>query len=115
MDTTRGGSSVVSMRASLGFVFDCTVPGSGLKIDPVEIRSPTSSRRPGPVADGFLIDAMRVRMVEVLQDLRFQPILYVCRGPLQSRHAVDDIDCQIEAVNLVDDGQLERSIDVAFF
>src|ERR1700731_1541864 len=54
--------------------------------------------RPLPIANLFLVNALRVRAD------RTQP-----------RHTVDNIDGQIEAVNLVDNGQLERSIDVPLF
>ena len=34
-------------------------------------------------------------------------------GNLQARHPIDDIDCQAEAIGLIFNRQLERSIDVA--
>src|ERR1700685_620666 len=34
---------------------------------------------------------------------------------MQAGNAVDDVDREIEAIHLIQDGQLQRSIDVAFF
>ena len=44
-----------------------------------------------------------------------QPLLGVGGGGLQAGDAVDDVDGEIEAVDLVEDGELERRVDVALF
>src|SRR5271166_4847269 len=33
----------------------------------------------------------------------------------EAGNAVDDVDCQVEAIDLIDDGELKRRVDVAFF
>ena len=75
----------------------------------------TCLSRPLPVADFLLIDAFGMGVVDALDDLALQPFLDMSPGWLQTRNAIDDVNRQIEAVHLIEDRKLERSIDVALF
>ena len=71
--------------------------------------------RPLPLVDLGVIDAMLVSVVLAL-DLQIAELLFcVSADPLQLRHAVDHVDGQAEAIDLVLDGQIERRVDVSFF
>ena len=72
-----------------------------------------ASIRPLPVCGFGLIDAVLVRVVHALDLHIAELLLRVRAGHLEPRHAVDDIHRQCEAVDLVLDGQLQRSVDVA--
>ena len=72
-----------------------------------------SLTRPFPVANFFLIDALGVSVVDALDDLALQPFFDVSADGAQTRNAVDDINGQVEAVDLVDDRKLQRGIDIA--
>jgi len=39
----------------------------------------------------------------------------VCAYGTEARNAVDRIDSQIKAIHLVEDGELERGVDIALF
>ena len=74
-----------------------------------------SLSRPFPVADFFFVDAFGVRVVDAVDDLVFQPFFDVGADGAQARNAVDDIDRQVEAVDLIEDREFQRRVDVAFF
>ena len=48
-------------------------------------------------------------------DLASEPLLDVGADVLEAGDAVDDVDGEVEAVDLVEDGQFERGVDVALF
>ena len=54
-------------------------------------------------------------VVDAFDDLILQPLLGVGGGSLQLWNAIDDVHREIEAVDLVEDGELERRVDIAFF
>ena len=68
---------------------------------------------PLPVANFFFIDAFGVGIGDALDDLSFQPFLDVSADRAQARNAVNDIDSQVKAIDLVEDGKLQRGIDIA--
>jgi hypothetical protein len=39
----------------------------------------------------------------------------VCAGRPQTRNTINDVDSQVEAIHLVNDGQFERRVDVDLF
>ncbi len=71
--------------------------------------------RPFPVANFFFVDAFGVSVVDALDDLVLQPFLDVRADGAQARNAIDDVDRQIEAIDLIEDREFERSVDVALF
>ena len=73
------------------------------------------SCRPFPVANFIAIDALGVGVVDAVDDLVLEPFLDVSADGPEARNAVDDVNRQVEAIDLVEDGELERSVDVAFF
>src|SRR3984885_3177899 len=56
-----------------------------------------------------------MRVVDALDDLALQPFFYVCALRMQVRNTVDDVNREIEAIHLIENGQLQRRVDVAFF
>ena len=54
-----------------------------------------------------------MRIAHALDDLILEPVLHVRAGIAQTRHAVDHVDGELEAVDLVDDREFERRVDVA--
>ncbi|AFT89994.1 hypothetical protein BUPH_08224 (plasmid) [Paraburkholderia phenoliruptrix BR3459a] len=56
---------------------------------------------------------MRVRVVQVADDCVLHVFPEMRGPPLQTRHAVEHIDHQIEAVDLIQYRQFERRVDVA--
>ena len=54
-------------------------------------------------------------VVNAFDDLVLEPFLQMSRGGLQLWNAIDDVDGQVEAVDLVQDRQFERCVDVALF
>ena len=70
-------------------------------------------RRPSPVSDLRLVDSFRVGVVDAFNDLALEPLFQMFGSTLQSRHAVNDIDGEVEAVDLVTNRQFQRSIDVS--
>src|SRR4029077_15991112 len=80
--------------------------------------SPTRSSclpRPLPVSNVLFIDAFVVSVVEALDDLPLQPFFDVSANGAQTRNTVDDIDCQVEAIDLVDNREFKRSVDIPLF
>src|SRR5688572_468582 len=73
------------------------------------------SIRPFPLIDLGLIDAVLVGVVLALDLHITQYLLGVGAGSLQGGYAVDDVDGDAEAVDLILDGQIERRVDVALF
>ena len=57
----------------------------------------------------------QLSVVHGFDDLVLQPLLRMCPSSLQLWHTINHIDCKIETVHLIQDGQLQRGIDVAFF
>ena len=49
----------------------------------------------------------------LVNDLPLQPFLDVGADGAQARNTVDDVDCQIEAIDLIENREFERSVDVA--
>src|SRR5476649_1209212 len=70
---------------------------------------------PDPVADFIAVNAFRVGVGNARVDLVLEPVLRVSAGIAKPRHTIDHINTQRKAVDLVDDRQLERGIDVAAF
>ena len=56
-----------------------------------------------------------MRVVDALDDLVLKPLFGVCSCSLEFRHAVDHVDGKVEAINLVQNGELQRRVNVAFF
>ena len=54
-------------------------------------------------------------VVDAVDDLVLEPLLDVGGGGLEAGDAVDDVDGEVEAVYLVEDGELQRGVDVALF
>src|SRR5581483_5063571 len=70
--------------------------------------------RPRPIRYLRAVDPFGVGVVDGLDDLVLEPPFDVCGGVLQARHAIADVDGEVESVDLIDDRQLERRVDVAF-
>ena len=68
---------------------------------------------PLPAGDLLAVDSVFVGVVDALDDLVLEPLFEVSGGGLQPGDSVDDVDGEIEAVDLVEDGQLEWRVDVA--
>ncbi len=60
--------------------------------------------RPLPVADFWAVDAVLVGVVDGVDDLFLEPFLGVGGSFLEARDAVDDVDGEVEAIDLVEDG-----------
>ena len=71
--------------------------------------------RPLPVSNFFFVDAFSVSVVNARDDLTLQPFLDVGADGTQTRDTIDDVDCQIEAVDLIENREFERSVDAALF
>src|ERR1700722_5561771 len=71
------------------------------------------SQRPGPVPDLRPVDALRVRIVNAVDDLTLEPLFQVRSGRLDARHSIDHIDREMEAIDVVAYRQLQRRVDVA--
>ena len=54
-------------------------------------------------------------IVDAVDDLVLQPLFGVRGGGLQALYPVDDIDCEVEAVDLIENRKLQRRVDVALF
>lgn len=57
---------------------------------------------------------MLVRVAQVANDLVFHQLLEMRGLVLQARHPVDNVDHQIEAVDLIQDRELERVLMLPF-
>jgi hypothetical protein len=53
--------------------------------------------------------------VDAFYDLPFKPLLELRTGPLQFWDTIDNVDRQVEAIDLVADGEFQWSVDVALF
>ena len=71
--------------------------------------------RPLPVSNFFVVDAFGVSEVNVRDDLSLQPFLDVGPDGTQTRDTIDDVDCKIESVDLIQNRKFERSVDAALF
>src|SRR5579863_3194487 len=69
--------------------------------------------RPLPVSNFFFVDAFGMSVVDVRDDLTLQPFLDVGSDGTQTWDTIDDINCQIETVDLIENRKLERSVDAA--
>jgi hypothetical protein len=67
------------------------------------------------VGDLIRVGAVLVGVGEVLDDVVLHLFLHVGRRRTQLGHPVDDINHQVKAVNLIQNGQLQRGVDVALF
>ncbi len=56
-----------------------------------------------------------MRVVDGFNDLVLEPLAGVTGGATEGRDTVDDVDGEVEAVDLVEDGEFERGVDVALF
>ncbi len=70
---------------------------------------------PPPTGNLRAVDAVFVSVGDGVDDLVLEPLLGVCGGRLQRRHTIDDVDGEVEAVDLIQDGEFERGVDVALF
>ena len=68
---------------------------------------------PVPVLDFGFVYAFGVRVGDAFDDLRFEPLLEMSTRALEARNAVDYIDGEREAIDLVANRELERRVDVA--
>ena len=73
------------------------------------------SQRPLPLVDLGLVDSILVSVFLTIKLHVAQFLLCMRASHLQARYAIYDVDGQAEAINLVPNGQVERSIDIAFF
>src|ERR1700733_4454124 len=71
-------------------------------------------RGPSPVLDFRLVHAFGVSVLSAFDDLPLEPLLQMGPGTLQPGHAVNHVDRQVEAIDLIKDRELQRRIDVAF-
>ena len=70
---------------------------------------------PSPIPNLRPINSFGIGVFDTVDDPAFQPFLEVCAGALQTWDAVDDIDRQVEAVDLIADRQFQWRVDIAFF
>jgi len=56
-----------------------------------------------------------VSIVNARDDLTLQPFLDMGSDDTQAWDTIDDVNCQIEAVNLIENRKFERSIDATLF
>jgi NADPH:quinone reductase-like Zn-dependent oxidoreductase len=56
-----------------------------------------------------------VSVANARDDLTLQPFLDVGADKTQTWDAIDDVNCQIEAVDLIENREFERRVDAAFF
>jgi hypothetical protein len=70
---------------------------------------------PLPVSNLFLVDAFRVSVVNARVDLAPQQFLDVGSDGTQTWDTIDEVNCQIETVNLVENRKFERRVDAALF
>ena len=74
---------------------------------------PSVAESPAPVVDLRCIHAVGVGVAAVFLDLVLHPLLDVGSAGAEALDPVDHIDHQVEAVDLVADGQFQRSVDVS--
>ena len=73
------------------------------------------SVRPSPICDLRHIDAVLMRVVAAIDLDVAEPLLGVSPDFLELRGAVDRVDRQGEAVDLIVDGEFHGRVDIAFF
>src|SRR5579862_9725728 len=71
--------------------------------------------RPLPVSNFFFVDAFGMSVVDVRDDLTLQPFLDVGADGAQTWDTIDDVNCQIETVDLIENRKFERRVDAALF
>jgi hypothetical protein len=71
--------------------------------------------RPLPVSNFFFVDPFGVCIVNARDDLTLQPFLDVSTDGTQTWDKIDDVNCQIETVDLIENRKFERSVDAALF
>ena len=54
-------------------------------------------------------------VVDAVDDLAFEPFLDVGADGREAWDAIDDVDGDIEAIDLIEDGEFEGRVDVALF
>jgi hypothetical protein len=83
-------------------------------------RAPSSSKLnltlqgPFPVPYLGLVDSLGESVVDAFNDLPFEPVFKMRSGILQPGHAIDDVNSEIKAVNLIADREFQRSVDIPF-
>ncbi len=75
----------------------------------------SESSGPFPGADFWFVYAFGVGVVDAVDDLVFEPFLHVGADGREARDTVDDVDGDVEAIDLIEDGEFERRVDVALF
>ena len=60
------------------------------------------------------VDPIFVRVVYAIDYLVLQPLSRVRRFGLQRRNSINYIDCQVVPIYLIENGKLQRSIDIPF-
>ena len=73
------------------------------------------SSGPFPGADFWAVYAYGVSVVDAVDDLAFEPFLDVGADGREAWDAIDDVDGDIEAIDLIEDGEFEGRVDVALF
>src|SRR5580698_5532585 len=68
---------------------------------------------PLPVSNLLLVDAFGVSVGNARDDLTLQPFLDVGSDGTQTWDTIDHVNCQIEAVDLIENRRFERSVDAA--
>src|ERR1700676_2329239 len=71
-------------------------------------------RWPLPISNFSFVYAFGVSLLDTLDNLSLKPVLQMCAGPLEGGHAVDHIDGQVEAIDLIHNREFQRSIDISF-
>ena len=69
--------------------------------------------RPLPVSNFLFVDAFGVSVADARDDLILQPFLGVRCDGSQAWNTIDYVDCQTEAVDLIKNCELERSVDAS--
>ena len=88
----------------------------GFKTRPASLKMRIAdSIRPAPIDNLRHVNAVLVGIMTACYLPVPELLLGMGAGDMQTRHPVDHVDCQAETVNLVLDGQLQRSVDVALF
>ena len=78
-----------------------------------DVRLAALGLRPLPVLDFRFVQAFRVGVVDALDDLAFEPFLQVRTRTLETRHAVNHVGGEREAIDLIANSQFQWRIDVA--
>src|SRR5438128_2590108 len=81
------------------------------RLEEPALTTSSTSVRPGPVGDLRAILPVLVGVREVVEDRVAHLLLQVSRLRAHPRHAIDDVDHQVESRGLVEDRQLEGGVD----